>query len=114
MAFPDTVPALQTLKKYYKLVILSNIDNESIARTVSGPLKGVDFDAVYTAENIGSYKPDLKNFRYLVENVKELGVEKGEILHTAQSLTHDCVPAKVCIHKYGSVFLISRGMRMKC
>lgn len=91
------MPALKALKKYYKLVILSNIDNESIARTVSGPLRGVEFDAVYTAENIGSYKPDLKNFRYLVENAKkELGVEKGEILHTAQSLTHDCVPAKVC------------------
>jgi FMN phosphatase YigB (HAD superfamily) len=25
---------------------------------------------------------------------KLLGVEKGEILHTAQSLTHDCIPAK--------------------
>ncbi|KAH7403489.1 HAD-like domain-containing protein [Cadophora sp. MPI-SDFR-AT-0126] len=74
-------------QKYYKLVILSNIDNTSIARTVSGPLAGVDFDAVYTAQKIGSYKPDLKNF-------EELGVKKEEVLHTAQSLTHDCVPAK--------------------
>ncbi|PVH87344.1 HAD-like protein [Cadophora sp. DSE1049] len=94
-AFPDTVPALQTLKKYYKLVILSNIDNASIARTVSGPLAGVDFDAVYTAQNIGSYKPDLKNFEYLLKGAeRELEVKKEEVLHTAQSLTHDCVPAK--------------------
>ena len=94
-AFPDTVPALQTLKKHYKLVILSNIDNDSIARTLSGPLKGVEFDAVYTAQNIGSYKPDLKNFEYLLAGVKrDLGVEKGQDLHTAQSLTHDLVPAK--------------------
>jgi len=94
-AFQDTVPALQTLKKYYKLVMLSNVDNASIARTISGPLAGVEFDAVYTAQNIGSYKPDLKNFDYLVSGVKkELGVEKSQILHTAQSLTHDCVPAK--------------------
>lgn len=94
-AFPDTVPALKALKKHYKLVMLSNIDNDSIARTLTGPLAGVDFDAVYTAHDIGSYKPDLKNFRYLVEGVKrDLEVEKGEILHTAQSLTHDCVPAK--------------------
>ncbi|KAE9376885.1 HAD-like protein [Stipitochalara longipes BDJ] len=94
-AFPDTVPALQVLKKHYKLVMLSNIDNDSIARTISGPLAGVEFDAVFTAQNIGSYKPDLKNFQYLVEEVKKLlAVEKGEILHTAQSLTHDCVPAK--------------------
>jgi 2-haloalkanoic acid dehalogenase type II len=94
-AFPDTVPALQALKKHYKLVMLSNIDNDSIARTLSGPLAGVEFDAVFTAQNIGSYKPDLKNFQYLVAEAKKLlGVEKGEILHTAQSLTHDCVPAK--------------------
>lgn len=94
-AFPDTVPALKALKKHYKLVMLSNIDNDSIARTIAGPLEGVDFDAVFTAQNIGSYKPDMKNFLYLVGGVKSLlGVEKGEILHTAQSLTHDLVPAK--------------------
>jgi 2-haloalkanoic acid dehalogenase type II len=94
-AFPDTVPALKALKKHYKLVILSNIDNDSIARTIAGPLQGVEFDAVLTAQEIGSYKPDLKNFRYLVEEVKRLfAVEKGEILHTAQSITADLIPAK--------------------
>jgi len=93
-AFPDTVPALKALKKHYKLVMLSNIDNDSIARTIAGPLAGVEFDAVFTAQDIGSYKPDLKNFKYLIEGVKKLGVKKEEILHTAQSLTHDCVPAK--------------------
>ena len=77
-------------------MILSNIDNNSIAATLSGPLKGVDFDAVYTAQNIGSYKPDLKNFKYLVEGVeKDLGVIKAEILHTAQALMHDHEPAKI-------------------
>ncbi|TAQ84172.1 hypothetical protein B7494_g7505 [Chlorociboria aeruginascens] len=94
VAFPDTVAALHTLKKYYKLIILSNIDNATIRRTIAGPLKGAEFDAVYTAQDIGSYKPDLRNFEYLVEHAKGLGVEKGEILHTAQSLTHDHVPAK--------------------
>lgn len=94
-AFPDTVPALQALKKHYKLVILSNIDNDSIAATVSGPLKGVEFDAIYTAQNIGSYKPDLANFRYLLEGVKrDLGVDKEHLLHTAQALLVDQVPAK--------------------
>jgi len=94
-AFEDTVPALQALKKHYKLVMLSNIDNDSIARTLAGPLKDVEFDAVYTAQNIGSYKPDLKNFNYLLDGVqKDLGVEKKYVLHTAQSLTHDLVPAK--------------------
>lgn len=84
-AFPDTVPALQALKKHYKLVILSNIDDDSIKRTVEGPLKGVDFDLVLTAQEIGSYKPSLNNFKYLLDKVKGLGVEKGEVLHTAQA-----------------------------
>ena len=46
-------------------------------QAVTGPLNGVKFDGIYTAENIGSYKPDLNNFRYLVENVdSSLGLRK--------------------------------------
>lgn len=94
-AFPDSVAALQALKKRYKLVILSNIDNDTIRRTLDGPLKGAEFDAVYTAEDIGSYKPALKNFHYLLEHVeKELGIFRAHVLHTAQSLSADHVPAK--------------------
>jgi len=93
-AFSDTVSALLSLKKKYKLVILSNIDNDSICRTISGPLSGVEFDLVLTAQEIGSYKPDLRNFEYLVKKIKEeLGIEKEGILHTAQSLSCDQVPA---------------------
>ncbi|KAH8676856.1 S-2-haloacid dehalogenase [Tricladium varicosporioides] len=89
-AFPDTVSAMQTLGKYYKLVVLSNVDNASFARTLSGPLNGVKFDGIYTAQDIGSYKPDLRNFKYLVEHAKdEFGAEKEEILKVAQSLMHD-------------------------
>jgi 2-haloalkanoic acid dehalogenase type II len=94
-AFPDTVSAMQKLSKYYKLVVLSNVDKASFSRTLSDPLNGVKFDAIYTAEDIGSYKPDLKNFQYLVENAeKGFGVKKDEILKVAQSLFHDHVPAK--------------------
>ncbi|KAJ4290776.1 Kinesin- motor protein [Collariella sp. IMI 366227] len=96
-AFEDTVEGLRRLAKYYKLVILSNVNEGNIARAVAGPLMGARFDAVYTAEAIGSYKPDLGNFRYLFEGVKrEFGVdwEKGELLHVARSLTADHVPAK--------------------
>ncbi|KAF1815638.1 HAD-like protein, partial [Eremomyces bilateralis CBS 781.70] len=89
-AFPDTVAAMQALGKRYKLVALSNIDEASVARTLEGPLAGMKFDAVYTAEKIGSYKPDPRNFEYLLENVKrQFGVEKGEVLHVAQSIFHD-------------------------
>jgi 2-haloalkanoic acid dehalogenase type II len=94
-AHPDTVAALKSLKKRYKLVFLSNIDNETIARTIKGPLEGVEIDAVYTAQNIGSYKPDLNNFHYLLEGVKkEFGVEKDELLHIAQALQVDLGPVR--------------------
>ncbi|KAF7563781.1 hypothetical protein G7046_g326 [Stylonectria norvegica] len=96
-AFADTVDAMNRLHKHFKLVPLSNVDRESFSGTCKGPLRGIDpgFDAIYTAEDIGSYKPDLQNFDYLFENLKkDFGIEKDQILHTAQSLTHDHVPAK--------------------
>jgi 2-haloalkanoic acid dehalogenase type II len=93
-AFPDTVDALKRLSKTYKLVILSNVDRESIKATIAGPLNGVHFDKVLTAQDIGSYKPDPKNFKYMLETVKaEFGIEKSEVLQTAQSQFHDHHPA---------------------
>lgn len=94
-AFPDTIAAMQALSKHYKLIVLSNVDRASFSQTLSGPLKGVNFDAIYTAEDIGSYKPDLRNFQYLVDHAKEsFGAEKKEILHVAQSIAHDHRTAK--------------------
>lgn len=94
-AFPDTVEALHRLQKHYKLVILSNVDRKSFDQVLAGPFADVKFDAVYVAEEIGSYKPDLKNFHYLLEHVKsDLGVEKEQILHTAHGLKADHVPSK--------------------
>lgn len=90
-AFPDTVEALQYLKQHYKLVILSNVDNESFSR--SNAKLGVTFDAIYTAEDIGSYKPSPRNFEYMLDKLPNLGVAKEQILHTAESLFHDHVPA---------------------
>lgn len=89
--FPDTVEALQYLKQHYKLVILSNVDNESFSR--SNAKLGVTFDAIYTAEDIGSYKPSPRNFEYMLDKLPNLGVAKEQILHTAESLFHDHVPA---------------------
>jgi 2-haloalkanoic acid dehalogenase type II len=96
-AFPDTVDGLQRLHKHYKLIILSNVSNENIARTVSEQLAPATFDGVYTAENIGAYKPSHTNFHYLFKHAKQdFGVDfdKGELLHVARSLTADHVPAK--------------------
>jgi putative hydrolase of the HAD superfamily len=90
-AFPDTMEALRYLKRFYKLVILSNVDNASFA--VSNARLGVEFDAVVTAEDAGSYKPDLGNFHYMLDRLGGMGIGKGEILHTAESLFHDHKPA---------------------
>jgi 2-haloacid dehalogenase len=93
-AFPDTPAALAYLKGFYKLVILSNVDRASFA--CSNPRLGVDLAAVYTAEEIGSYKPDPRNFRYMLDRLAALGHQPGDILHVAQSLYHDHAPANRC------------------
>ena len=87
-AFADTAGALRYLKTRYKLVILSNVDRDSFA--ASNQELGVRFDAIYTAEDIGSYKPNPANFEYLLRRLREeFGLEPSEVLHTAQSLFHD-------------------------
>ncbi len=91
-AFLDTANALRYLKTRYKLVILSNVDRESFS--ASNAKLGVTFDAIYTAEDIGSYKPADANFEYLLAHLdRDLGLGKRDILHTAQSLLHDHAPA---------------------
>ena len=94
-AFPDTVEALRRLGKRYKLVVLSNVDKESFSASNAGPLGAVEFDRIITAQEIGTYKPDLRNFEYMLKTVKEeFGVEKAQVLQTAQSQFHDHHPAK--------------------
>lgn len=90
-AFPDSAEALQYLARNYKLVILSNVDNESFE--ASRRKLGVSFDAVFTAEDIGSYKPAPANFEYMIRNLADMGVARSTILHVAESLFHDHGPA---------------------
>lgn len=90
-AFSDSPAALQYLKKHYRLVILSNVDRSSFA--ASNAHLQVEFDHVFTAQDIGSYKPDRRNFDYMLDELAATGVRKQEILHTAESLFHDHLPA---------------------
>jgi len=91
-AFPDTADALRILKRHFKLVILSNVNRGGFA--ASAKKFGVEFDAIYTAEDVGSYKPNPANFEFMLERLKkDHGIEPNQILHTAQSLHHDHVPA---------------------
>jgi 2-haloacid dehalogenase len=90
-AFPDSQEALRYLKQHFKLIILSNVDRLSFAG--SNCRLGVEFDHIFTAQDIGSYKPDPRNFDFLLARLGEAGITKGELLHVAQSLFHDHVPA---------------------
>ena len=91
-AFPDSAEALAYLKQHYKLVIVSNVDRQSFAG--SNVKLGVEFDAIFTADEIGSYKPDPRNFDFMIKKLAGMGIAKDKILHTAQSLFHDHVPAE--------------------
>ena len=90
-AFADSAAALAVLKRRFKLVILSNVDRASFAG--SNRRLGVVFDAVLTAEEIGSYKPDPRNFQFLLDRCAAMGVGREKVLHVAQSLYHDHGPA---------------------
>jgi 2-haloacid dehalogenase len=87
--FPDTVQALKALKKRYKLTIISNIDDELFAHTAKK--LAVEFDWVITAEQVKSYKPSLQNFQVALQR---MGITGNRLLHVAQSIYHDIVPAK--------------------
>lgn len=97
--FPDTPAALARLSALgLKLAVLSNVDRASFAhtRTALERQGGFAFDAVYTAEDVGSYKPDPRNFEYAVAQLRadDPTLEREQILVVAQSLLHDHVPAR--------------------
>ena len=84
--FPDTCNALARLSKHYKLVVLSNVDNETFGYTKEVlESEGGKFDLVVTAQDVGSYKPDERNFKYVLREIEErFGAKEGEVLVTAQ------------------------------
>jgi 2-haloacid dehalogenase/putative hydrolase of the HAD superfamily len=90
-AFEDSREALAYLKQHYKLVVLTNTDNVSFSG--SNARLDVMFDGVFTAGDIGSYKPSDRNFEYMLEMLARRGIAKEDILHTAESMFHDHAPA---------------------
>jgi 2-haloacid dehalogenase len=91
-AFPDSADALARLATHYQLIILSNVHRDGFAGS-NQRLHG-DFAAIITAEDVGAYKPADNHFRALDATLPQLGVDRSELLHVAQSLFHDHVPAK--------------------
>jgi 2-haloacid dehalogenase len=88
-AFPDSSGALARLASRYRLAVITNCDDDLFA--ASNRQLGVTFDWVVTAQQVGSYKPSERNFEVAFERI---GVPRERILHVAQSLFHDHVPAK--------------------
>ena len=88
-AFADSAEALAKLKTRYKLAVITNCDTDLFA--ASNVKLGVEFDYIITAQMAGSYKPDLNNFHVAFAKIAE---PRERILHVAQSLFHDHVPAK--------------------
>jgi len=91
-AFPDSADALARLASRYELIILSNVHRAGFAGS-NQQLRG-EFAAIITAEDVGAYKPAENHFRALDKTLGELGIERSGLLHVAQSLFHDHVPAK--------------------
>ncbi|MDH3221138.1 MAG: HAD hydrolase-like protein [Gammaproteobacteria bacterium] len=91
-AFADSPAALDYLRQHYLMATVTNCDR--ISYMGSNARLEIEWDAIYTAQDIGCYKPSLRNFEYLFEHARrDLGILPQEILHVAQSLTHDMVPA---------------------
>ena len=89
---PDAPAALAHLKQHFQLVVLTNADHASFDLT--NEVLGVEFDAVYTAEDAGVYKPYTGMFSFLLNKLQEAGIEKRRVMHVAGSLRFDHVPAK--------------------
>ncbi len=87
--FPDSRQALRRLAERYRLGVVTNCDEDLFA--ASNERLGVRFDWVITAERVRSYKPNPRHFEVALE---EIELPKERILHVAQSLFHDHVPAK--------------------
>jgi 2-haloacid dehalogenase len=88
-AFGDSGDALRQLKRRFRLGVITNCDDDLFA--ASDRRLGVEFDWVVTAQEARSYKPAVRNFELALERID---VPRERILHVAQSLFHDHVPAK--------------------
>jgi len=87
--FGDTVAALVRLKQKYRLAVISNTDDDLFAQTAA--TLQVPFDWIVTAQQVKSYKPSRNNFE---KALQKIGLPQEKILHVAQSLYHDIVPAQ--------------------
>jgi 2-haloacid dehalogenase len=85
---PDTTAGLAKVAKEFPLVALTNAMDVQIPHNIEKI--GVPFHAVYTAEQAQAYKPQMKAFEYLLD---QLGCGPADILHVSSSLRYDLMTA---------------------
>ncbi|MFV0257179.1 MAG: haloacid dehalogenase [Acidimicrobiales bacterium] len=90
-AFGDSADALARLAERFRLVILSNVD--AVSFRLSNNRLGVEFDDLVLAGDVGAYKPASVMFDRLEATLADEGIGTGSLLHVAESLYHDHVPA---------------------
>jgi 2-haloacid dehalogenase len=84
----DVPEPLSRIAKEIPLVILSNAMNEQIHHNVAK--LGAPFHRVYTAEQAGAYKPRLRAFEYMLD---QLGCAPEDLLHVSSSPRYDHMSA---------------------
>ena len=89
--FPDTVEALEALGRWYRLVAVTNADAWALEHMSAN--MGDPFQERVTCDEVGVNKPSPMVFEYVLEKLAPAGMERKDILHTAQSQYHDIVPA---------------------
>jgi len=89
--FADVLPALKRLRESMVVAILSNVDWRSFRKTEPAFAGSVEMFCL--AEDIGAYKPSPVAFQALLARLANRGIAVTEVLHVAQSLFHDHVPA---------------------
>lgn len=88
-AFPDTAEFLHEMgARGFKRYILSNVDNDLLEETIRR--HGLDVDGFVTAEEVGSYKPRPGHWERFFQKT---GARRDGLLHVAQSVYHDIIPA---------------------
>lgn len=86
--FPDVTPVLSILGDKFKLAIISNVDDDIVARSIAS--MGLEFDGVFTAEQCKAYKPSRVPFEYALDN---MGVRAQRVLHVAFGYQYDLTTA---------------------
>ncbi len=93
--FPDTVEALEELGTRYRLVAVTNADAWALEHMSAN--MGDPFQERVTCDEVGVNKPSPRVFEYVLDKLAPAGVEKRDILHTAQSQYHDIAPASALV-----------------